>query len=103
MASSGSLGASASAFLKALCAIKRRAGTDIMALQAGSAATEATWATRTFSSWARQRLSLSCVAMLGRGVQNIRSSMADVCFVWGQSLGFRSVAMNTFFSGAFNF
>ena len=71
MASSGSLGASASAFLKALCAIKRRAGTDIMALQAGSAATEATWATRTFSSWARQRLSLSCVAMLGRGVQNI--------------------------------
>ncbi len=40
------------------------AGTDTMALQAGSAATEATWATRTFSSWARQRLSLSCVAML---------------------------------------
>ena len=71
MASSGSLGASASAFLKALCAIKRRAGTGIMALQAGSAAKEATWATRTFSSWARQRLSLSCVAMLGRGVQNI--------------------------------
>ena len=71
MASSGSLGASASAFLKALCAIKRRAGTDIMALQAGSVAKEATWATRTFSSWARQRLSLSCVAMLGRGVQNI--------------------------------
>ena len=70
MASSGSLSASASAFLKALCAIKRRAGTDIMALQAESAAT-ATWATRTFSSWARQRLSLSCVAMLGRGVQNI--------------------------------
>ena len=42
-----------------------------MALQVGSAATEATWATHTFSSWARQRLSLSCVAMLGRGVQNI--------------------------------
>ena len=42
-----------------------------MSLQVGSAATEATWATHTFSSWARQRLSLSCVAMLGRGVQNI--------------------------------
>ena len=48
-----------------------RAGTDIMALQEGPVATEATWATRTFPSWARQRLSLSCVAMLGRGVQNI--------------------------------
>ena len=71
MASSGSLGASAAAFLKALCAIKRRAGTDIMALQAGPVATEATWAARTFPSWARQRLSLCCVAMLGRGVQNI--------------------------------
>ena len=71
MASSGSLSASAAAFLKALCAIKRRAGTDIMALQAGAVATEATWAARTFSSWARQRLSLCCVAMLGRGVQNI--------------------------------
>ena len=63
--SSGLLGASAATFLQGLAKSARHDHTDLIAMQRRPIADEGTWASRNFTAWARQRLSLSTLGLVG--------------------------------------
>ena len=63
--SSGLLGASAATFLQGLAKSARHDHTDLIAMQRRPIADEGTWASRNFTAWARQRLSLSTQGLVG--------------------------------------
>jgi len=63
--SSGLLGASAATFLQGLAKSARHDHTDLIAMQRRPIADEGTWASRNFTAWARQRLSLSVCGLVG--------------------------------------
>ena len=65
LSSTGLLAPAAAAFVSALNQSAKDNGRNLIAMAGGSLAQEATWASRTFGAWAKQRISLAVSGMHG--------------------------------------
>ena len=63
LSSTGLLAPAAAAFVSALNQSAKDNGRNLIAMAGGSLAQEATWASRTFGAWSKQRISLAVSGM----------------------------------------
>ena len=71
LSSTGLLAPAAAAFVSALNQSAKDNGRNLIAMAGGSLAHEATWASRTFGAWAKQRISLAVSGMHGVVIQDV--------------------------------
>lgn len=71
VSSTGLLAPAAAAFVSALNQSAKDNGRNLIAMAGGSLAQEATWASRTFGAWAKQRISLAVSGMHGVVIQDV--------------------------------